>query len=131
MWDTKACTELNLAHSSERSILIVFYQKAYLVLRTGNHSVVGAMTSSSCEASSRKPSKSVFEAQSYIQDRAVAVRSFKEHANKKSGMHSGSKILYNSFLDQYKGREVPVNKMADSNYKKNCQKIQRDNCSYS
>ena len=32
----------------------------------------------------------------------VAVRSFKEHANTKSGVHSDSKILYYSFLGQYK-----------------------------
>ena len=32
----------------------------------------------------------------------VAVRSFKGHANTKSGMHSDSKILYYSFLGQYK-----------------------------
>ena len=47
----------------------------------------------------------------------VAVRYFNKHANTKSGMHSDSKILYNSFPDQCKGREVPVNKMVDSNYK--------------
>ena len=47
----------------------------------------------------------------------VAIRYFKEHANTKSGMRSDSKILYNIFPDQYKGREVPVSKMIDSNYK--------------
>ena len=49
----------------------------------------------------------------------VAVKPFKEHANTKSGVHSDSKIHYYSFLDQYKGRELPVNKMVDSNYKTN------------
>ena len=53
---------------------------------------------------------------------SVAVRSFKEHANTKSGMDSDSKIPYNSFLDQYKGREVPVNKMVHSYYKTNVKK---------
>ena len=52
----------------------------------------------------------------------VAVRSFKKHANTKSRMHSDSKILYNNSLDQYKGREVPVNKMVESNYKTNVKK---------
>ena len=49
----------------------------------------------------------------------VSVKSFKEHANTNSGMHSDCKYLFNSFLDQYKGREVPVNKMVDSNYRTN------------
>ena len=53
---------------------------------------------------------------------SVAVRSFKEHANTKSGMDRDSKIPYNSFLDQYKGREVPVNKMVHSYYKTNVKK---------
>ena len=37
-------------------------------------------------------------------------------------MSSHSKILYNSFLDQYEGRQVPVNQMVDSNYKTNVKK---------
>ena len=53
----------------------------------------------------------------------VAVRSFKEHANTKLGMHSESKILCNTFLDQYKDREVLVSKMIDSNYKTNFKKV--------
>ena len=44
-----------------------------------------------------------------------AVKSFKEHANTKSGMHSDCKNLYNSFVDQHKGREAPLNKMVNSN----------------
>ena len=52
----------------------------------------------------------------------VADRSFKEHTNTKSGMHSDSKSLYKSFLDQYKGAEVLVNKMVHSNYKTNVRK---------
>ena len=43
-------------------------------------------------------------------------------ANTKSGMHSDCKYLFNRFLDQYKGREVPVNKMVDSYYKTNVKK---------
>ena len=42
-------------------------------------------------------------------------------------MHSDCKNLYNSFLDQYKGREVPVNKMVDSNYKTNVKKAREAN----
>ena len=52
----------------------------------------------------------------------VAVRSFKEQANTKSCMHSDSKIFYYSFLGLYKSREVPVNKMVDSNHKTNVKK---------
>ena len=37
-------------------------------------------------------------------------------------MSSDSEILYNSILDQYEGRQVPVNKMVDSNYKANVKK---------
>ena len=43
------------------------------------------------------------------------IKSFKEHANTKSGMHSDCKNLYNSFVDQHKGREAPLNKMVNSN----------------
>ena len=49
-------------------------------------------------------------------------RSFEEDANTKAGMFSHSKILYNSFLDQYEGRQVTVNKMVDSSYKTNVKK---------
>ena len=52
----------------------------------------------------------------------VAVKSFQEHANAKSGMHSDCKNFFNSFLDSIKGREVPVNKMVDSNCKTNVKK---------
>ena len=55
----------------------------------------------------------------------VAVKSFKEHADANSGMHSVCKNLFNRFLDQYKGREVPVNKMVGSNYKRNAKKPER------
>ena len=51
-----------------------------------------------------------------------AVKSFKEHANTKSGMHSDCKNLYNSFVDQHKGREAPLNKMVNSNQKINVKK---------
>ena len=61
---------------------------------------------------------------------SVAVKSFKEHANTKSGMHSNCKNLFNRFLDKYKGREVPINKMVDSNYRTTVKKKQRGNCSY-
>ena len=54
--------------------------------------------------------------------KVACFRSFKEDANTKSGMCSHRKILYNSFLDQYEGRQVPVNKMVDSNYKTNVKK---------
>ena len=37
-------------------------------------------------------------------------------------MHSDCKRFYDSFLDQYKGGEVPVNKMVDLNYKTNAKK---------
>ena len=38
-------------------------------------------------------------------------------------MHSDSAILYNSFLDQHKDREVPANKMFDLNYKANVKNV--------
>ena len=60
----------------------------------------------------------------------VAVKSFKEHVNTKSGMHSVLKNVFNRFLDHYKCREVPANKMVDSNYQKNVKKV-RGNGSYS
>ena len=53
---------------------------------------------------------------------SVAVKSFKEHANGKSDIHRDYKNLFDRFLDQYKGREVPVNKMVDLNYKTNVKK---------
>ena len=34
-------------------------------------------------------------------------------------MYSDYKNLFYRLLDQYKGREVPVNKMIDSDYKRN------------
>ena len=37
-------------------------------------------------------------------------------------MHSVCKNFFNRFLDQYKGRVVPVSKMVGSNYKKNATK---------
>ena len=49
----------------------------------------------------------------------VAVKSFKEHAKPKPGKYGDSKNLFDRFLDRHKGREVPVNKMVDSNYKTN------------
>ena len=59
----------------------------------------------------------------------VTVKSFKEHANTKSGMHSDCKNLSNRFLDQCKGREIPVNKMVDSHYKTNIKKSRNANAS--
>ena len=59
------------------------------------------------------------------------VGSFKSHASIKSVMQNDCKNLFDRFLDQYKGREVPVNKMVDSNYKANVKRSQSGNCSYS
>lgn len=59
----------------------------------------------------------------------VTAKSFKEHANTNSSIHSDCKNLFNRFLDQCKGREIPVKKMVDSNYKTNIKKSRETNAS--
>ena len=52
----------------------------------------------------------------------TAVKTFKKHQNAPTGIHKKSQILLIRFLDECRGKEVPINKVFDSTHKENIKK---------
>ena len=52
----------------------------------------------------------------------TAVKTFKKHQNVPTGAHKKSQILLTRLLDEYRGKEVPINKVFDSIRKENIKK---------
>ena len=73
------------------------------------HKVVG---SSSLENLYRKPYRKW----------PTAVKTFKKHQNAPTRTHKKDQILLIKFLDEYRGKEVPINKVFDSTHKENIKK---------
>ena len=73
------------------------------------HKVVG---SSSLENLYRKPYRTW----------PTAVKTFKKHQNAPTWTHKKSHILLTRFLDEYRGKEVSINKVFDSTHKENIKK---------
>ena len=73
------------------------------------HKVVG---SSSLENLYRKPYRTW----------PTAVKTFKKHQNAPMETHKKSQILLIRFLDEYRGKEVPINKVFHSTHKENFKK---------
>ena len=49
----------------------------------------------------------------------TAVKTFKKHQNAPTRTHKKDQILLIKFLDEYRGKEVPINKVFDSTHKEN------------
>ena len=52
----------------------------------------------------------------------MAVKTFKKHLNGPTGAHKKSQILLTRFIDEYRGKEVPRNKVFDSIHKERIKK---------
>ena len=52
----------------------------------------------------------------------TAVKTFKKHQNAPTRTHKKDQILLIKFLDEYRGKEVPINKVFDSTHKENIKK---------
>ena len=52
----------------------------------------------------------------------TAVKTFKKHQNAPTRTHQKNQILLIKFLDEYRGKEVPINKVFDSTHKENIKK---------
>ena len=52
----------------------------------------------------------------------TAVKTFKKHQNAPTGTHEKRQILLIRFLDEYRGKEVPINKVFDLTHKENIKK---------
>ena len=52
----------------------------------------------------------------------TVVKTFQKHQNALTGTNKKSQILLIRFLDEYRGKEVPINKVFDSTHKENIKK---------
>ena len=58
----------------------------------------------------------------------TAVKTFKKHQNTQTRSHKKSQVLLTKFVDEYRGKEVPINKVFDSTHKKTLRKLEKLLC---